>query len=305
MLEIEKVFERDIDLFVINKFINDNHFSDLFLDKIGIKGFSVEKCIHSFFDKNGESDITVILSNHDNHRIGLLIEDKINAIAMPNQYERYKTRGKKLVAAKEFDCFYCFIIAPQEYLKSNAEAQKYDYRVSYEEILNRIAGDRFGEELIQEALREKKKGYSVVEDKAVTLFWKEYYDLVENKFPMLNIRRNNGARGRDACWPLFLTPIKYIQIYHKSDRGFADLCFPGVSQKYYEIFDLIKEHLKEDMSLKKTGKSLSVRIVVPKVSFSDDFYEKIEEVTKCLEAVERLQDLTKVIDCETILKMKE
>ena len=268
MLVIEKVFERDIDLYVINKFMNDDNFSKLFLDKIGLNGYTVQKCIHSFFDENGESDITIILSNRDKHKIGLLIEDKISAVAMPNQYERYKKRGDKLIDAGELDCYYVFIIAPQGYLESNSEAQKYDNHVSYEEILSRIAGDKYGEALIKEAIREKKKGYSVVENKQVTHFWKLYYDLVEDRFPMLNIRRNNGARGSDACWPLFSTPVKKILIYHKSSVGFVDLCFPGVAQKYFEVYDLIKDFLEKDMSLKKTGKSLSIRIIVPKISFS-------------------------------------
>ena len=44
--------------------------------------------------EDGESDITVILSNEIN-KIALLIEDKIDAHAMPMQPERYIKRGKK------------------------------------------------------------------------------------------------------------------------------------------------------------------------------------------------------------------
>lgn len=93
-INIEKVYERDIDLYIINKFLNDSKFKELFLEKINCKNYRVCKCLHSFADENGESDITIILEN-DNRKIGLLIEDKINAIAMPKQYERYILRAEK------------------------------------------------------------------------------------------------------------------------------------------------------------------------------------------------------------------
>lgn len=91
---IGNVYERDIDLYIINKFINDSKFKELFLEKINCKNYQVCKCLHSFSDENGESDITIILEN-DNRKIGLLIEDKINAKAMPEQYKRYILRAEK------------------------------------------------------------------------------------------------------------------------------------------------------------------------------------------------------------------
>ena len=87
--------------------------------------------------------------------------------------------------------------------------------------------------------------------------------------------------------------------------GFVDLCFPGVAQKYFEVYDLIKNSLEKDMSLKRAGKSLSIRIIVPKISCSESFFEQVDEITECLDAVERLQEMTKKIDCEAILNMKE
>ena len=92
---MEKVLERDIDLLMMNKFIYDQNVIDYFLNKIGKKDYKVISIQHSLMDQEaGESDITIILEK-DNHKIGLLIEDKIDAIAMPNQRERYNIRGNK------------------------------------------------------------------------------------------------------------------------------------------------------------------------------------------------------------------
>ena len=299
---IEKVCERDIDLYIINKFINNSKFKELFLRKINCQNYQVCKCLHSFSDEHGESDITIILEN-DNRKIGLLIEDKINAKAMPEQYKRYILRAEKQKHEGLFDNYYIFIIAPKSYIDSNTEAKKYDNKISYEEILDYISGDVYGESLIKKAIEEKKKGYDVVENKAVTLFWEKYYDLVENKFSDLKLNRIEGARGSDANWPIFSTQIKKVKILHKADRGFVDLTFRRVSQYYSEVYDIVKNVLKENMTLQKTGKSLAIRIRVPKIDFEKDFKEQEENVIKCLEVVRELQKFMRKIDYMEILRL--
>ena len=299
---IGNVYERDIDLYIINKFLNDSKFKELFLRKINCQNYQVCKCLHSFSDENGESDITIILEN-DNRKIGLLIEDKINAIAMPKQYERYILRAEKQKHEGLFDNYYIFIVAPKSYIDLNMEAKKYDNKISYEEILDYISGDFYGESLIKKAIEGKKKGYEVVENKSVTLFWEKYYDMVENRFSDLKLNRIEGPRGSDANWPVFFTPIKNIHIIHKSDRGFLDLTFRYVSQYYFEVYDIVKNVLKENMTFQKTGKSLAIRIRVPKIDFKKDFEEQEENVIKCLEEVKKMQGFMKKTDYMEILKL--
>lgn len=305
MFQIEKVLERDMDLYVINKFINDEKFKNLFLHKISLSGFELDNCLHSYSDEDGESDITIVLKNEKNDKIGLLIEDKISAIAMPNQYERYKIRGDKMIENGVFSKYFIFIIAPFDYLNTNLEAQKYDNKVSYEELLVQIKGDLFGENLIKEAIREKKKGYNVIENKSVTLFWKKYYNLIDSRYNILKITKHDGARGSNAQWPIFVTPIKDIRIFHKSNKGFVDLQFPYVSDKYFEVYDIVKDELEEYMTLQKTGSSLSIRINVPIINFKIDFDEQIESIIECLNAVVKLQDFTRKIDCKAILELRD
>ena len=300
---IEKVSERDIDLYIINKFINDSKFKELFLKKINCKNYQVCKCLHSLSDENGESDITIILEN-DNRKIGLLIEDKINAIAMTEQYKRYVLRAEKQKHEGLFDDYYIFIIAPKSYIDSNTEAKKYDNKISYEEILDYISGDVYGESLIKKAIEIKKKGYEVIENKAVTLFWEKYYEMVENKFNDLKLNINGGARGSKACWPVFFTPIPNIHIIHKSNKGFLDLTFRMVSQYKFQVYDIVKNVLKENMTFHKTGKSLAIRIYVPKIDFKKDFEEQEENVIKCLEEVKKMQEfMMKKIDYMEILRL--
>lgn len=57
------------------------------------------------------------------------------------------------------------------------------------------------------------------------------------------------------------------------------------------------------MTLQKTGKSLAIRIVVPKIDFKKDFKEQEENVIKCLEVVRELQEFMKKIDYIEILRL--
>lgn len=83
---------------------------------------------HILSDLQGESDITMIVEKN-NHKTGLLIEDKIDAIAMPNQRERYNIRGQRGIDNKLYDEFYVFMIAPLDYLKNNSEAHLYENQI--------------------------------------------------------------------------------------------------------------------------------------------------------------------------------
>ena len=78
------VSERDMDLLFMEAFVTDPEFSKLFLDKTEHAGklFDIIQAERSKTDnKLGESDLTLIYSI-EGKRFALLIEDKIDAIAM-------------------------------------------------------------------------------------------------------------------------------------------------------------------------------------------------------------------------------
>ena len=57
------------------------------------------------------------------------------------------------------------------------------------------------------------------------------------------------------------------------------------------------------MTLQKTGKSLAIRIVVPKIDFEKDFKEQEENVIQCLEEVKKMQEFMRKIDYMEILRL--
>ena len=57
------------------------------------------------------------------------------------------------------------------------------------------------------------------------------------------------------------------------------------------------------MTLQQTGRSLAIRIVVPKIDFEKDFEEQEENIIQCLEVVRELQEFMKKIDYMEILRL--
>ena len=301
-IEFETVFERDVDLYIINKFASDEKFKYLFFDESVIELYRVEKIIHSLTNTIGENDITVILGN-GNKKIGMLIEDKIDAQLMPNQLERYEQRREFYLNNMKMDECYIFIVAPKKYL-DNLNVNNNIKKISYEEIRKYIAGDKYGEVLLDSAINKKENGYNPIEDKKVTDFWKNYYDLIESKYKNLKINRNEGPRGRKACWPIFKTPYKGVTIVHKSNKGYVDLEISGVSTHYYDIKQEIKEYLSDNIRLEVTGKSLSIRMIVPVIDFRNDFEIEKRKVEIAFSSVNALYELIDKIDFKRILKYK-
>lgn len=298
-IEMEKILERDIDLLIINKFSNDNKILELFNNKVGLNSYNIEKIQHSLTDENGESDITVILSN-GSEKIAYLIEDKIDAEAMPKQRQRYDIRGTKGIENNIYNKYFVFIIAPDDYLKTNTEAKKYENQISYEELAKIYEKDIYARTLLEQAIEEKKKGYIVIENQNVTKFWENYYRFIDDNFPMLCINRVNGPRGNDASWPIFNTPIKNYKIRHKSDRGYMDLEFPKMANKYFEFIEIVNKNLDDDMTVQITSKSISIRLLIPKIDFKQDFNNYINEMQISMNAVVRLENLLAKLDIKAI-----
>ena len=274
LINFNKVYERDIDLYVINNFCNDSAFLELFQSKINKKNYRVYSAESSLEDIDGESDITIVLENEEK-KIGLLIEDKIDARAMYNQSRRYIKRGEKGVREGKYDEFYTFIIAPQSYLETNSEAQKYQCKISYEELRDAVT-DEYGKALFEKALEIKKKGYEPIVDVRTTRFWNSYYEYVDNHYPDIKLYKVKGPRGSKGGWPHVILPDKRAYIMHKSDRGYVDLTFNSLGEYYSGFYNYMKPRLETGMSIHRTGKSMAVRMMVPFVDFHEEFEKYID-----------------------------
>ena len=295
---MESVAERDIDMLIINKFMTDDQFVKAFCDAVtnpkplDTTNIVCEEIHHSMMDNDGESDVFVLL-DCSGMKIGLFIEDKIDAIAMPDQHGRYLVRAERDLN-KSYDDYRIVLIAPDDY--DNEEARKYENRISYE-YLKDITKDPYSVALLEEAVREHKKGYEVVEDNRVTIFRQKYYQFVKTNYKQLNVREVPGPAGTNAVWVRFDTLKKGTSIQHKSDRGYVDLEIAGYGNKTAELYQSNKELLlKEGLKVAMANKSAAIRAEVPSIDFHkkfEDYYDEMHEICK---AVDQLMSIVTKIN---------
>ncbi len=295
----ENVFERDIDLLIMRRFaMKDVSFIRLFSKRAEIDIDSESAILsvsHSVMTNDGETDVEIIFSDGD-EKIAFLIEDKIDAVAQPEQEKRYEIRAKKAIEQGLYNKYYIFIVAPQKYLNNNQEAEKYAYQVSYEEI-REVLSDEFEKALINKALDESKRGYVPVEDRRVTDFWNQLYDFVENNYPdTFNMQGHKGdVKGSRAIWAT-MNSGHGTSIVIKADRGFVDLEIPGYADRFVEFSKANKDIIdKKRLYIRTASKSLSVRKYTEIIDFKGDFSAQTDKLEDAFNKAKELQDLIKCL----------
>lgn len=299
-LVLKAAFERDVDLVLVRAFYEENSVAQLFLND----GDRILEIQHSAMELHGESDLQVIVERKGRHH-AILVEDKIDAPAQPDQYKRYCERGDRGIAEGRWADYSIYIVAPEKYLSSNREAIEYPNKVSYEAVRKELLqeNDSVSLAIIETALKRSEGVLPAVVDEAVTAFWENYYDYHEQYAPHLMLHVNRGKKGPNAIWPDFKTVLKGTKILHKSAQGCVDLEFRGLAEQLNRLKDTLRPYLSSDMSVERTGGSAVVRIFVPTMDFSKPFtiYEK--EIVTVFAAVERLNQLAMTI-CENKLQDK-
>ena len=291
-IKFDTTLERDMDLLIMEEFICSPQFARIFLDTVGITcDYTIEQVIHSMRDADlGESDIVFILDIGDK-RHAIHIEDKIDALAMPNQSGRYAKRAEKDIAAGKYDEYSVLIVAPAKYLSANQEAQKYEHQVQYEQLRDYFAAQndlrsKYKFALIDRAIYDQKAGYQYEANPGVVSFCAAMDAYQREHYPTLPI-------GTQAWWRGYKTMISTATIVYKANKGFCDLQFSNCTRE--DLLSKVKDYLSDRMTVEKAGKSASVRICVSPVWFENRFEEKVREVDEALAAIMELYQLSRTL----------
>lgn len=306
------VSEHDMDMLILEELVCSETFLHIFTDAIGLNNASVLSVHSSKTDVSlGESDITVVIESNG-EQIGLLIENKINAIAMPNQAKRYILRGEKGIAQGDYNRFFVFIIAPKNYLSNNTEAQKYPNKIEYEKILSYFENlndlrSTFKIQQIRQAIEKQKKGYQAEKDPAVTDFWSRYATLQKAEYPKVDFIYNNDIKAANATWPRFRTAVDKLYMYHKTESGFVDLTFENCANRIIEVEQLLSNavgnYAKEGYSIHKTNKSAAIRLTVPILDLHQPFDCQVDKVKAGLDAVEKMSALARQLNFRDLVAL--
>jgi len=295
------ILEHDMDMLILEEFACSSKFAKIFLNKVGIDNANVISTWQSKTDNElGESDMMVVF-DCVGKKIALLIEDKIDAIAMPEQPSRYSLRGDKGIQDGDYDNYYVFIVAPRQYLDINEKAKEYPNRVSYEELkeyFEELDDTRSSFKLAQLnlAIEKQKNGYQAVKNSLVTDFWNKYIEYKNTFFPKLNLVISSNIKPTNGIRTYFKTNNKNLLIYHKTNKGYVDLTINGQANKFDDIkrflISMVGNYYEHGFNVVKTGKSCAIRICVPIVAFTGSFDEQKPSVEQAFLAVEKLYELS-------------
>lgn len=296
------VSEHDMDMMFLQLFSIDEGFIRLFLDTAH---YNAEKiCVESVeLSKTdarlGESDITVLLSV-DSKKVALLIEDKIDAIDMPEQPERYIKRGKKAVNNRECEDFLCFIVCPQKYYDNNEAARKYPNVLTYEIIREYLSGKDSQlyftySQQINKAIDKAKRPPQVVLNEQANAFFRKYKDYQEAVFPSLDLRTNRNSNG---YWAQYATRLGNVYLHHKIQEGKVDLTFSNASTRMSDvelIADWLRKHNINEARAVVAGKAGVIHVDVPKLNMTISFEDNDSyDISKCFEVITELIETAKI-----------
>jgi len=298
------VYEHDMDVLIMQAMLSDSGFLKLFLSKTDLSASDLTP-VHAEISNTdtdlGETDITVILSSGTDI-YALLIEDKIDAVAQPEQHERYIKRGEKAVAEGLYTDYRVFIVCPQKYYELDAEAKKYEHFVSYEECVEHFSRGtdvmshlRYQE--VVQALTKAKTPPQVRFNDDANGFFRQYRAYQREHYPMLEMRTKETSNG---YWVDYQTifPYKDVILYHKMKEGNIDLTFCKDVKKYPEL-DSISSWLNYNGFMETcaliTGKSVAIRMKVPAMNYQDGWENMpSENLDKCFTALCKMTRLARL-----------
>ena len=208
------ITERDMDMFLAQAVISDPEFCRIIVDKTELKGkpFVVKEVEVSKEDsKLGESDITVIIEV-EGELHGLLIEDKIDAGAQPDQHGRYVKRGNLGIKEGDYKDYNIFLFCPEKYYRNNSEAKLYEHLLTYEECKEYF--DRkndslsmFRSQQLAQAIKKAKKPASNNVDEKSNAFLRQYIRYQRQYYPSLDL---STREDRNGGWTDFRTELGYV-----------------------------------------------------------------------------------------------
>lgn len=306
-LKIEAVSERDIDLLILEELTVSQEFAQFFINEVGLKNeLKSWEVYHSVTESDlGESDLILLCNNSDGQRNAILIENKIDADAQPEQADRYKKRGELGRSKGDWSTFITCIIAPQKYLNSKGDADLYDFQISYEKLidmfdcLNGIDEQRknYRKNLLKLAIEQQRRGYAAKIDEAVTEFWQSYYNLLSDDFDILKMDAPKSKPKKAGF--IHFKPDSLIggnfKLMHKFPFGRVDLQTSWLKEDIEECKKRNVDILDKDMNIIKTGKSCSVSISVPLMDAQKSFLDQQESAHLALQSAVRLLEISKSI----------
>ena len=287
------VQERDIDLLILEELHATAAFATWWAAQLGLSDAEFDGAWHSVSNADGETDVLLRVRVGE-ERIGVLIENKIAAGEQFEQDIRYHRRGTQGIKDGWFERFVTCIVAPRAYLSGLADGSRYDGRIHYEAIAAWFAeqpGARaaWRRRVMDEAVKQGRRGYTMIVSDVVTAFHQEYYNYLCRTQPTLRMKPP-GQRGESSSWVIVSAEgwPSGLWLNHKMKRkepGTVDLALKGFSKA--EILARIGE-LPPGILPITTGGNGALSIRVPPIDYKASLAAQVTAVDAAFAAMLRL-----------------
>lgn len=291
--KIECVLERDTDLLLLEEWCVNAGFAEWLLERFGIsERYSRFDGYHSVTDpRYGESDLLLIAEN-DSDKIALLLENKIDAAPQENQAERYFLRAETIRRELGLSNTAVGIIAPDNYLRNDREADRYPTRISYESIAEWFAAEadprsRYRAAVVKAAIEKERRGYRPIKDEQVSRFWHDYWEYMKRSVPEVHMKEPEIVpAGSD--WPelRFSWFPERWKLVHKLGRGVLDLETKMTAAEVGDAEALVKK----DFTIVRTGKSFSIRLQVAPLDRNIPLFEQRDALECCVAGIKKFAE---------------
>jgi len=295
-MDLDRAYERDVDLLLAEEFEVNEAFADAVIGHTRFAGrrLRVIETSVSLATPAGESDLVVVLADSAGERVGLLIEDKIDAVFQPDQAKRYALRARDHQKEERFGEWQVLLLAPQAYLGRLRPEDGFPHTIAYESLAKilRKQGDRraiWRAEFLEKAADRRATAWRPTPDAATDAFWDAVWSLASSRYPRLEMSRPRFSKDND--W-LELRPgtfkgrprRPYIQV--KGAQGAVDLTFERSDPAW--LAQAVAGLLDSDMKVTAAGKSAVVRLEMRPFRVAEGFEQAEAAVTDALGAAERL-----------------
>lgn len=295
---LANVQERDIDLLLMEEFHVSRDFVSWFCNAVGIEQAKFDGAWHSVTDADGETDLLLrVVSGGE--RVGILIENKISAPEQDQQDERYHLRATRAQNAGRFDRFVVCICAPKSYLDGLIERSSYEFRITYESIVEwftRSDDDRsrWRRTIMDEAVAQSRRGYRMIVNETVSRFHQDFFNYIQLRHPELTMRRPT-PKGNKSNWILFkgLGFPKNIGFHIKMDQQTVELGFNG--RLVSDLRNAIGE-LPADVRAVQKGGTAALSISTPFLDRTKPLHEQEGALLAVMAAVERLRPFSRLLE---------
>jgi hypothetical protein len=265
---INKFVERDIDMMLAEELRVNPEFSRWIMSHFGSTdelAFPAASTNVSVVEDGSEADVvaTFITISDEKHR--LFIEDKIDAILMPEQLERYVRRGEGEQRRGLIARYSVLFFTPSTYFSATLPSGvvQISFEAAAQELRSRSTDIRssYRASLLEKALplwssaaRDKK----VVEtDPYIKEWWDNVYRMIEREFPQYF--RHKARYPRSVYFaPEGPEQAAYLRVDFKGHKGEVDLAFKNISSDALEV--VLKKLGPHPGKLVVNGKSSAIQI---------------------------------------------